>query len=461
MYQDKTVKAIILMAGQGIRFGANSPKQFHKLGGKAVYLHSLQAMQDHEWIDEVVLVTPFEWMQEVSKEVSVFTQKPIHVVRGAKDRQGSSWQGILALGPDTDIVLIHDGVRPFVSQEILQKNIEKAAIHQAVNTCIPTYDTLAIIDDQRFVKEIPDRSKFLRGQTPQTFSYDLIVKAHLEAQRKNEVVTDDCSLVLAIGAHPYVVEGSDDNIKITTELDLFLAEQLLYMKKKEVMIFSDRLDSLKGKVFIVVGASGDIGKAICSELSNRKAQAISVSRSSSTWPCDVTNSEEVKATFSKIKETYGSVDGVINSMGHLQVADLHVLEDEMIEKQVNVNLTSAILICKHAAVKEKGHIINIASSSYSRGRKSYTVYSAAKSGLVNFTLGFAEERTDLCINAVVPQRTKTKMRLANFPLESEDALLTPQEVALEVVKILSIEHITGEIIPITKKPVHPRSETIR
>jgi 2-C-methyl-D-erythritol 4-phosphate cytidylyltransferase len=455
MFFGKIVKAVLLMAGQGVRFTASSPKQFHKLGGKALYRYALETMLQNPFIDEIILVVPFDWMEEIRKEVAQYVEKPIHVVRGSLDRQGSSWQGLLAAGPETDIVVIHDGVRPFVSQEIVKENISKALEHGAVNTCIPTYDTLAVVDGEGFVSTIPDRSKFLRGQTPQTFAYELIVKAHLEAEKTNHPFTDDCSLVLAIGKHPFIVKGSDDNIKITTEMDLFLAEQLLYSKKKEVMISSTSLPKLLGKVFIVVGGTGGIGRAICAELLKQGATPLVVSRSSSEWPCDVTKKEEVKKTFSLIQEQYGSVDGLINSMGNLQVSDLQSLQDENIEEQVNVNLTSAILLCKYVSLKPGGHIVNIASSSYSRGRKSYTVYSAAKSGLVNFTLGLSEERSDLCINAVVPQRTNTAMRTSNFPLETQEGLLTPEEVAIEVLHLLSMENITGEIIPITKKPTLP------
>lgn len=445
MFQGKVVKAILLMAGQGTRFSATSLKQFHKLGGKAVYLHTLEEMIKNSFIDEIILVVSFESMEEVRKEILRYTQKPIHIVRGAGQRQGSSWQGLLAVGPLTDIVLIHDAVRPFVSQEILNANIEKAFEYGAVNTCIPTFDTMNIVDGSGFVEAIPDRSKLLRGQTPQTFAYNIIVNAHLEAQARNELeMTDDCSLVLSLGIHPFIVNGSENNIKITTELDLFLAEQLLYLKKEKIKPQS--LGSLKGKTYIVVGGTGGIGKAVCVALERSGAYPLVVSRSSKEWPCDVTKVEEIKKVFSEI----GEVDGLINSMGYLQVSALNQLSDEHIASQVNINLTSAFYLCKYAPLKSGGHIVNIASSSYSRGRKEYTVYSAAKSGLVNFTLGLAEERSDLNVNALVPQRTRTKMRTTNFPLEEDHLLLTPEEVAAEVLHLLASD-ITGQVIPVALK----------
>jgi 2-C-methyl-D-erythritol 4-phosphate cytidylyltransferase len=446
MFQDKIVKAILLMAGQGTRFSATSLKQFHKLGGKALYLHTLEEMIKNPFIDEVILVVSFELMENVRNETSHYTEKPLHIVRGGNQRQSSSWQGLLAAGPNSDIVLIHDGVRPFVTQEILNANIEKALEHRAVNTCIPTFDTMNIVGQEGFVEIIPDRSKFLRGQTPQTFDYQTIVNAHLEAQNRNKLdMTDDCSLVLLLGIHPFIVMGSENNIKITTELDFFLAEQLLYLKKEELKPHS--LGALAGKTFIVVGGTGGIGKAVTEALEKTGAKSIIVSRSSKEWPCDVTKVEEVKKVFSLI----GQVDGIINSMGYLQVSALKHLDDEQIASQINVNLTSAFYLCKYAPLKSGGHIVNIASSSYSRGRKEYTIYSAAKSGLVNFTLGLAEERSDLYVNAIVPQRTRTKMRTSNFPLEEDSLLLSPEQVAAEVLQLLAAQ-ISGRVISINHKP---------
>ncbi len=453
MFQEKVVKAILLMGGQGTRFSSTSPKQFHKLGGKEVYLHTLETVLKNEYIDEVILVVPFEWMEEVRVKISTYSEKPIHIARGASQRQGSSWQGLLAAGPKTDIVLIHDAVRPFVTNEILNANIEQAAIHGAANTCIPTFDTMNIQDGKGFVETIPDRSKFLRGQTPQTFTYSLIMEAHLDAASRNELeMTDDCSLVLPLGIHPVIVKGSESNIKITTEIDLFLAEQLLYLSKKEISS-SHTLSPLQGKTYIVVGGTGGIGKAIAHALEKQGAKPLIVSRSSKEWPCDVTSVEEIKSTFTRIAKERGTVDGLINSMGYLQVSKLQNTEDALIQKQVGVNLTSAFFLCKYVSLKPGGHIVNIASSSYSRGRKDYTIYSATKSGLVNFTLGLAEEREDLSVNVIVPQRTLTNMRKANFPNEKEESLLTPEEVAEAVLELLRREKITGQVIPITKKPV--------
>lgn len=442
------------MGGRGERFSEEcaAPKQFHKLAGKPIYLHTLQAFLAHSQISEIILVCPFEWMEKIHQEIAPYKeQKMIHVVRGGSSRQSSSWQGLLACGPSTDYVLIHDAVRPFVTEDIIQRNIDAVVKHEAVNTCIPTYDTINIVHNQ-LATEIPKRDQFMRGQTPQTFAYKTIFDAHLAAQDRNAFdATDDCLLVLKQGIQPFIVSGHEDNMKITTELDLFLAEQLHYRKKsrKETRLPTS---SLKNKTFVVTGATGGIGRAICTLLQKHGAHIIPVSRSSKAWKCDLTNAKEVADIFQGISVKHGPIHGLINAAGQLHVSPLKDLSASLIQEQIDSNLTGIIYACKYANIIEGGHIINIASSSYSRGRKEYTVYSAAKAGLVNFTQGLADEKEELFINVVIPQRTNTSMRQNNFPAEDLDDLLSPRQVAEEVCNLLLTSKLTGGMVPITKKP---------
>lgn len=218
------IKALILMGGRGARFKSSLPKQFHAIGGKKIYLHTLEQFVKSGLFQEIVLVCTKEWIEEVKLEVEGY---PVRVVAGGETRQDSSYLGLLACGEDTDLVVIHDAVRPFVSQRILHENVEACKKYEAVDTCIPATDTLVKTLDGEKIDEIPHRAHFMRGQTPQSFSYELILEAHEHARNKQLTATDDCSLVLALGKKVNIIPGEESNIKITTDFDLHLAERLL------------------------------------------------------------------------------------------------------------------------------------------------------------------------------------------------------------------------------------------
>lgn len=210
------ISAILLMAGIGSRFGNLIPKQFHELLGKKIYQHTLEQFQASKLFNEIICVCHPDW---------IINEPGIKVATGGNTRQESSFKGLLACVPDTQYVVIHDIVRPFVSLEILQEHIKLVKQYDAVDTCIPSADTIVHSVDGKRIDEIPLRSEYWRGQTPQSFAYDLIFEAHQRTKRKN--ATDDCSLVLEMGYDIYIVKGSEENIKITTETDFFLAEYLI------------------------------------------------------------------------------------------------------------------------------------------------------------------------------------------------------------------------------------------
>lgn len=219
------IKALILMAGSGQRFESDTPKQYHLLGGKRVYLHTLEQFLKVEEFAEILLVCDKNRLDEVKREVE--SHKKVSVIAGGATRQESSYLGLCAAGSETRFVVIHDAVRPFVSKEIILNNIAGAKQYGAVDTCIPSADTIVHAPGGKNIWEIPNRADYLRGQTPQSFSYPLILEAHQQAKKSGRMnSTDDCSLVLALGARVHVVEGDERNLKITTPQDLKIAELL-------------------------------------------------------------------------------------------------------------------------------------------------------------------------------------------------------------------------------------------
>ncbi len=437
------ITGVLLLGGEGQRFGRTTPKQFLPLSGKQIYLYTLEVFQKSPHIDQIILVCHPRFVEVLQKETTAT------VISGGKTRQESSYLGLLACGQDTEYVIIHDGVRPFITQKIITDNITAVKQFDAVDTCIPSADTIVHAKSNTQITSIPTRSEYLRGQTPQSFKYDLIMRSHEKARKlgmKN--ISDDCQLVLNLKKKVHIVPGSDRNIKITTEFDLFIAEQLL--RQSETIYIGDSTELLKNKVYAISGGSGGIGQALAKKLQNEGATVLILSKTAPLYTVDLTNHEETKQTFKKISQTYGGIDGLINCVGLLKIQDFAKLTSDDIDQIINVNLKSVLYCCKHVKVKAKGHLINMASSSYNRGRKSYALYSAAKAAVVNFTQGLAEEMPEHFVNSIVPARTHTKMRTNNFALEDPLTLLKPEEVADQIIAFLKTGTSTGTILEIKK-----------
>jgi 2-C-methyl-D-erythritol 4-phosphate cytidylyltransferase len=432
------VRAIILMGGTGERFGSGRPKQLHLLAGKKIYLHTLDRFVKSGLFEEILLVVPPQWREEIEKDCPGF-----RIIDGGMTRQESSYRGIMACPEDTEIVVIHDAVRPFVTERILKENIDKAREMGAVDTCIPSADTLVYAPSGDLIEAIPIRSHFLRGQTPQSFRLSLIKKAHLYAlERKIDGVSDDCRLVKELDLPVAIVSGDERNIKITTPLDLHSAEQ--FLRQGFVEEPNHERKSLSGCVFAITGGTGGIGKEVARILENEGAKALLLSPSSKESPLDFRNPKSIKACF----ESIGCLDGLINCAGVLDRAPLRELSEDSIDAQIDVNFRGVVHACKYANLKEGGHIINVASSSYYRGREEISVYAAAKAAIVNFSQGLAQERPDLIINVAAPCRTDTPMRKEHYPEENPDGLLSATEVAEAIVDLLRQNRNYSSVIEI-------------
>jgi len=442
------ITAILLASGEGSRFKEDIPKQFHLLSGKKIYLYALETFLQIEEIKEILLVAHKQWFSLIKEDLRSFPLHTIRLVEGGQTRQASSYKGLLACSTQTSHVIIHDAVRPFVTKAILKENIFLATKYQACDTCTSSYDTIVHSKEGLLVDHIPPRSQYLRGQTPQSFAYDLIKKAHETALFQGITdATDDCQLVLQLSHPVRIAKGSDENIKITTFFDLLLAEQLLRLQLTSLTPCCNT--DLQGKTFVITGATGGIGKQLRLQLEKAGACVIPLSRTTPD-PVDLTCEQEVKNIFAKIFATYGAIDGLINAIGYLKIEPLQSLSSQDIQELIHTNFTSVVYTCKYCRVKNGGHILNLASSSYTKGRPLYSIYSAMKAALVNFTQGLAEEYSSLCVNSIVPSRTDTPMRKKNFPTEDPALLLSPSEVASSIVQALQTHHLTGITIEIKK-----------
>ncbi|MBR3993259.1 MAG: 2-C-methyl-D-erythritol 4-phosphate cytidylyltransferase [Anaerotignum sp.] len=220
--------AVIVAAGKGKRMGTDISKQFLPLCGKEILTRTVEVFEKADRIRDIVLVTGTDSLQDVQDMVREYGwQKVISVVAGGKERQDSVWNGLQAVSEDTEIVLIHDGVRPFVTEEILDLSIETAVEMGGCVAGVPAKDTIKVCNSENIAIDTPDRSTLWQIQTPQTFRKELIVKAYEQAKAEGFVGTDDASLAENSGYSVKVIMGSYRNIKITTTEDLLIGEAFL------------------------------------------------------------------------------------------------------------------------------------------------------------------------------------------------------------------------------------------
>jgi len=227
------VTGIILGGGGGARMKSSIPKQFLYIGGKPIIVYTIEAFQRCDAIDEIIVVMHKDWIKKTQKFVSKYhLSKVSNIIQGGKTRMDSSYKGLLYLKEsEPEIVVIHDAVRPFVTQRIVKESVETARRYGAVDVVVKTTDTI-VNAKNNFINGIPDRRYLFNGQTPQTFKYSLILKAHEFARKNNpSMVTDDARLVLNMKKKVRIINGDYENIKLTTKADIELAETIIKRKK--------------------------------------------------------------------------------------------------------------------------------------------------------------------------------------------------------------------------------------
>ena len=219
---------VIVSAGRGSRMKADINKQFLKLQNKEVIAHTIDKFYNNENIGEIIVVVREDEAEFFKINIiEKYGYKNIKIAFGGSERQDSVYNGLKMVDENCKIVLIHDGARPFVNNETIDSAIESAKENKCVIVGVPVKDTIKVIDENNNVCDTPDRSTLWSIQTPQVFDYSLIMKAHEKAREDNYYGTDDSILMEYFGQKVKVVEGSYNNIKITTPEDLKIGEEIL------------------------------------------------------------------------------------------------------------------------------------------------------------------------------------------------------------------------------------------
>ena len=230
MIRKNTVAALVVAAGSGSRMGSDIPKQFIEINGVPILRMTLQRLQDAEKVDSIYVTTSPDYVDHYSgiikNEWSI--AKLSGVIAGGSERHDSVWAGLQALEESVEIVLIHDGVRPFVNEPMINASIHAAQSFGAALVGVTPKDTVKRVEEE-FVGETINRQELLLAQTPQTFQKKVILAAYEHAFLNNEFSTDDSALVENIGQKVVVVPGDRRNIKVTTPEDLYIARAFVEM----------------------------------------------------------------------------------------------------------------------------------------------------------------------------------------------------------------------------------------
>ena len=449
--------AIILAGGIGNRLGNSIPKQFFKVAGKTVIEHTVDVFERCEKIDEIAVVIYQSGVMHIEEMILTNNWKKVKkILLGGDERYMSSLSAINAYKGEKNCNLIfHDAVRPLVNERIINDVISALKKYNAVNTAVPATDTIIEVENNaELIRSIPNRSNLRRGQTPQGFKLETITRAYeIALQNKNFVSTDDCGVVIKYlpDEKVYVVRGEEFNLKLTYKEDAFLLDKLFQLRS---LSFEQKIDltQLKGKIIVVFGGNSGIGAKIVEIADKYGAKTFPFSRSLNN--IDISNRNSVKNALAQTYKETQRIDYIVNTAAILTKEPLINMSEQTLNDIIRTNYDGAINVAieSYEYLKQSaGQLLLYTSSSYTRGRAFYSIYSSTKAAIVNFAQALAQEweKSKIRINVINPQRTKTPMRIKNFGTEPDNTLLSADMVAETSIYTL-LSDFTGQIIDVKK-----------
>lgn len=447
--------AVVLAGGVGSRLGMSTPKQFYKVAGKMVIEHTVDTFEHNARIDEIAIVSLPALTASLEDIVLRNKWRKVKkILKGGAERYHSSLSAIRAYADEDVNLIFHDAVRPLLSTRVLDDVLDALVNHEAIDVAVPSTDTIIEVDGH-YISAIPDRSRFQRGQTPQAFRIDVITRAYEAALRDASLrATDDCGIVrrYAPDVPIFVVRGEESNIKLTYKEDTYMMDKLFQLKSTGAPTQEVGTDAFAGKTAVVFGASRGIGLHTVRQLAEKGARVFAFARS--TTGTDVSCRESVAQALQKASKETGHVDYVINTAGVLSREPLATMNYQELLSAVQTNYIGTINVALEAYPYLRlshGKLIFFTSSSYTRGRAFYSIYSSTKAAIVNFVQAVAQEWDcdGIKVNCINPERTKTPMRLAAFGIEPEGTLLEPERVAQATLQTLLSDY-TGQVVDVRR-----------
>ncbi|AWZ03857.1 MULTISPECIES: bifunctional cytidylyltransferase/SDR family oxidoreductase [unclassified Streptomyces] len=461
--------AVVLAGGTGQRIGLEIPKQLLKIAGKSILEHTMHIFETAPDVDEIILLMTPDYVEDAKRIVErAGLSKVTRVLAGGATRSETTRIAIRAaaegLGEGGDCnLLFHDAVRPLLSQRVVRECVESLERYQAVDVAIPSSDTVIVTrthgDDGEFITEVPDRSRLRRGQTPQGFRLSTIRAAYEQAASDPYFhATDDCSVVVKYlpDVPVHLVTGDEYNMKVTQPVDVFIADKLFQLASHAAPAQAGEAayrEQLSGKTMVVFGGSYGIGADIARIAEGFGARVFALGRS--TTGTHVENLDHIEDAMAGAYAETGRIDFVVNTAGVLRVGRLDETDNETIREALEVNYLAPVNIARTAykyLSETEGQLLLFTSSSYTRGRAKYSLYSSTKAAMVNLTQALADEWAEdhVRVNCVNPERTATPMRTKAFGQEPTDSLLTSEAVALTSLDVL-LSEMTGHVIDVRKQ----------
>ena len=453
--------AVVLAGGTGTRVGLSIPKQLIKIAGKPIIEHTIAALQMSPVVDEIIVMMAPGYLDDVRAIVRRGGYSKVSkILEGAGTRNDTTRAALAALGEDECNVLLHDAVRPLVSQTILAANVEALRTYDAVDTAITSADTVIEVDEEAgTIANVLPRYRLRRGQTPQSFRLSTIRAAYEKAaQDASFAATDDCTVVLRyLPEVPIaVVPGHERNMKVTDPIDVYIADKLFQSTSADTpaaLTAEEYRARLEGRTVVVFGGSYGIGGDIADLAARYGATVKTFSRS--TTATHVERRADIAAAARSVLAETGRVDFVVNAAGVLPRGALTETSEEAIYQATEVNYLAPVFIAQeffaHLA-ETAGSLLLFTSSSYTRGRSHYSLYSSAKAAVVNLTQALADEwaMAGVRVNCVNPERTSTPMRARAFGAEPPGTLLSSEAVASRSLDVM-LSNQTGHVIDIRRE----------
>ena len=446
--------AVILAGGVGSRLDSSHPKQFFKVAGKTVIEHTIEVFERNSLIDEIAVVINPAYLTTIEEIVLKNGWRKVRkILKGGAERYHSSMAAIEAYAGCQDVNLIfHDAVRPLITDRIIHDTIQALDTYNAVDVAVPAVDTIISVHGD-YIDAIPDRSKLRRGQTPQGFKLETIQEAYkcalLDPDFKS---TDDCGVVLKYLPNEkiYVVRGEESNMKLTYKEDSYLLDKLFQLHSFSLQEQEDAFNKLQDKVLVIFGGSYGIGAEMAAISKKHGATVHCFSRSLNG--VDIASLEDVRMSLQNVAAEEQRIDYVVNTAALLIREPLNNMTYADVCKVVNVNYLGMVNVALESfpyLKSSKGTLLFYTSSSYTRGRAFYSLYSSTKAAVVNFVQAISQEweSNGVRVNCINPERTKTPMRVRNFGIEDDATLLKAETVAIESLKTL-LSDFTGQVIDV-------------
>lgn len=451
--------AVLLAGGVGTRVGLDIPKQLIKIAGRTILEHTLAALDSHADVDDIVIMMAPGHLDAVHAIVkNGGYEKVRHVLAGGETRNDTTLRALSTVEDNDAKVLFHDAVRPLVSARAITDCYRALDDYDAVDVAIPSADTIVEVDDADTIREIPPRSHLRRGQTPQAFRAGMLKSAYEKAgQDPDFAATDDCSVVLRYRPDiPIaVVPGDERNLKVTEPIDVYIADKLFQLTSHETpqpRTPQEYETELNGKTMVVFGGSYGIGSDIAELAREYGADVHTFSRSSTGT--HVERRSDITAAARTVLEKASGIDYVVNTAGVLPRGLLRDASEETIYAATETNYMAPIFIAQEFfphLEATRGCLLLFTSSSYTRGRRGYSLYSSAKAAVVNLTQALADEwsSSGVRVNCINPERTGTPMRTKAFGTEPPESLLDSMSVARASLDAL-IDGGTGHVIDLRR-----------